>query len=126
MRERLLAWQWSLYPDGHRDRRNLAIHITTVPLFMVGTLTVVSAPWTSVWALLAGLAMMAFAVGAQGRGHRLESVEPVPFAGPIDVVSRLFLEQWVTFPRYVFSGGFGRAWRDSVTGRGTTSAPPRT
>lgn len=127
MRERLLTWQWSLYPDGHRDRRNLTIHIATVPLFMLGNLLVVSSPLTSWWSALVGLAATAFAVGAQGRGHRLESASPVPFAGPVDGVSRLFLEQWVTFPRYVLSGEFGRAWRDSATGGGgTTSARPRT
>jgi len=28
----LLAWQWSQYVPGHRDRRNLLVHILTVPV----------------------------------------------------------------------------------------------
>ena len=26
---------------------------------------------------------------------------------------RFFVEQWITFPRYVLSGGFSRAWREA-------------
>ena len=29
---------------------------------------------------------------------------------PGDVAARLFVEQWVTFPRYLVTGGFARAW----------------
>jgi uncharacterized membrane protein YGL010W len=112
MRERISSWQWSLYPEGHRDRRNLAIHIATVPVFMAGTLLFLTAPVTSVWAAPAGLAAMVLAMAAQGRGHRLETTAPVPFEGPLDVVSRIFVEQWLTFPRFVLSGGWARAWRD--------------
>jgi hypothetical protein len=42
-------------------------------------------------------------------------VRPVPFAGPVDVVSRIFAEQLITFPRFVLSGQFARAWRESGT-----------
>jgi hypothetical protein len=111
MRERILSWQWSLYPEGHRDRRNLAVHLATVPVFMTGTLLVLTAPMTSPWAAVAGVAAMFLAMAAQGRGHRGEASAPVPFEGPLDVVSRIFVEQWVTFPRFVLSGGFARAWR---------------
>ena len=41
----------------------------------------------------------------------LEKNPPVPFAGPLDVVARIFGEQWLSFPRYVLSGGFAKAWR---------------
>jgi hypothetical protein len=57
-------------------------------------------------------------MAVQGRGHRLEKNAPVPFRGPLDVLARIFVEQWVTFPRFVLSGGFARAWRatrDTVT-----------
>ena len=50
---------------------------------------------------------------AQGRTHRLERTAPSPFRGPGDVVARIFAEQWFTFPRFVASGGFARAWRAS-------------
>jgi hypothetical protein len=50
-------------------------------------------------------------IAAQGRGHKGEATRPVPFRGPLDVVARLFVEQWLTFPRYVLSGGFAQAWQ---------------
>jgi hypothetical protein len=54
---------------------------------------------------------MALSVALQGRGHRQEPVPPAPFTGPLNAVSRIFLEQWVTFPRFLFSGGWFRALR---------------
>ena len=106
----LVRWQWSLYPDGHRDRTNLAIHAVTVPMFMLGTITLLSSAAVGIGGLF-GLVPMIAAVAAQGRGHRMEKTAPVPFNGPLDVLGRLLVEQWVTFPRYVLSGEFARAWR---------------
>jgi hypothetical protein len=107
----LAAWQWRLYPDNHCTRNNLILHILTVPMFQLGTLTVLSAPWTGLWSAMVGLGSMAVAVIAQGKGHAQEAVKPVPFAGPFDAPRRIFLEQWFTFPRFVLSGGFSAAWR---------------
>lgn len=107
----LLSWQFSLYPDGHHDRANLVLHLLTVPLFMAGSVAVALA-WWSPWLAVAGLGAMVLVVAVQGRGHAREAKGPVPFAGPFDFVSRIFVEQWVTFPRFVASGGFARAWRD--------------
>jgi hypothetical protein len=109
----LVAWQWGLYPDGHRNRRNLMIHILTVPMFWTGTLAIVLAPLTTWWNIFAGVVFMALAMAAQGRGHKLEATPPVPFLGPADVLGRIFVEQWITFPRYVLSGGWARAWRSA-------------
>lgn len=62
----LIAWQWSLYPAGHTTRLNLLIHILTVPIFEIGTLTLLgSLAIAPVYALL-GLAMMVGAMAAQG------------------------------------------------------------
>ena len=115
MREpNLLAWQWSLYSDGHRDRRNLLVHILTVPLFISGTLTLLTAPLTrNLVQAACGLLAMVFAMVMQGRTHRLERQPPVPFEGPLDVAGRIFSEQWITFPRYVLSGRFFEAWRQA-------------
>jgi hypothetical protein len=107
----LLAWQWNLYPDNHRDRRNLLLHVLTVPLFQIGTLLLVTSPLSSLWSALPGALFMAGAVVAQGRGHKIEKAAPVPFRSPFDALARLFVEQWVTFPRFVLSGGFARVWR---------------
>jgi hypothetical protein len=57
----------------------------------------------------------------QAGGHRLEASAPAPFRGPLDVVVRIFAEQWVTFPRYVVTGGFFRAFR-AAEGSSATGA----
>jgi hypothetical protein len=119
-RDGLLVWQWSSYRDRHGDRTNLVIHVLTVPLFLAGTialpLAAITGPW---WLALAGLGAMIVAIALQGRGHRREAMAPAPFRGPLDVVARLFVEQWVTFPRYLLGGGLRRAWA------GVTPRAPR-
>jgi uncharacterized membrane protein YGL010W len=102
-----LAWQWSDYPAKHRSRLNLVIHIVAVPLFMLGCLAVVAgimkfAPPRMGW----GLVAMVVSVVLEGLGHRFEVEQPAPFAGFGDFVKRFFLEQWVTFPRFVLSGHY--------------------
>ena len=109
----LLAWQWSNYPGGHRDRRNLLVHALTVPVFQVGTVALLMSPFVSAWLAVFGAGAMAGTMVLQGRTHRLERKAPLPFRGPGDVVARILAEQWLTFPRYVASGGFGQAWQES-------------
>jgi hypothetical protein len=50
-------------------------------------------------------------IALQGRGHRGEPVPPVPFSSSGNALARIFLEQWITFPRFVLSGGWSRALR---------------
>jgi hypothetical protein len=114
----LLHWQWSIYAAGHRDRRNLLVHAATVPVFMSGTVALALAVVAGPWAAAAGAAAMVGAMVLQGRTHRLEATPPVPFRGPGDVVLRILAEQWITFPRFVLTGGFARSWRDAA-GPGT-------
>jgi len=109
--ESLLTWQYRLYPDAHRDRGNLIIHAVTQPLFVAGLAAAVASPLVGLWPLAGGIAAMVLALALQGRGHRREQTPPAPFRGPGDVVARLVVEQLVTFPRYVLSGGLARAWR---------------
>ncbi len=107
----LLAWQWSIYPQGHRNPVNLGLHLATAPLFLLGTVALLAAPLLT-WRLApVGLGGIVIAFAAQRRGHKGEVSPPRPFRGPLDLLARFFVEQWVTFPRYVLSGGFGRAWR---------------
>jgi hypothetical protein len=117
----LLAWQWSNYPAGHRDRRNLLVHALTAPVFQAGTVALLLSPFVSGWLAPVGLGAMAATITLQRRTHRLERKAPVPFRGPLDVVARFLAEQWLTFPRYVASGGFGRAWRESSVRTGSAS-----
>ncbi len=107
----LMAWQWGLYPDGHQDRTNLLLHIVTVPLFWGGLASLLASPLLGWRAAVAGLVGVVLAVAAQGRGHKRERTAPVPFQGPGDVISRLVVEQLVTFPRYVLSGRWWAAWK---------------
>ena len=107
----LLRWQWSLYADGHHNRRNLLVHAGTNPLFLAGTCALVASPLAGADFAGAGVGLMLATIMVQGSGHRLEKTAPVPFRGVGDLLARFFAEQWVTFPRFVLSGGFAAAWR---------------
>jgi hypothetical protein len=107
---RLLEWQWQGYPRYHGSRTNLLIHIVAVPLFLACNVALIAALLQGLLALaLVALAGMVLSLALQGRGHRLEDVPPEPFTGPGQAVARLFFEQWLTFPRFVLSGGWWRA-----------------
>jgi hypothetical protein len=112
MREHLLAWQWSDYSAKHQSRANLLLHIVAVPVFELGTLLVLyGIARRAPLAVLIGAVGAAVSIAVQGRGHRLESETPTAFDGPVDFVSRLFAEQWITFPRFVLSGAWYRNLR---------------
>ena len=109
IRPRLLEWQWSDYALKHRDRTNLVLHIVAVPLFDLATIVLlVAAVGGQPGPAALAVAAMIAAVVMQGRGHRKERSAPEPFTGPLDFVSRFVVEQWVTFPRFVLSGGWFR------------------
>ncbi len=111
MRQHLLQWQWELYPDGHTRRLTLAVHTITSPLFVSGTIMLLLWPIAGWHFGVAGLAFIASTVMLQGWTHKQENAKPVPFLGPFDFVSRFFVEQWVTYPRFVMSGKMFDAWR---------------
>ena len=105
----LLQWQWKDYGAYHQNRTNLLMHIVAVPLFMLGSILLMIALYLS-WPVLLviSIACIAVSLAVQGRGHKMEAVPPVPFESPANAMSRLLLEQWVTFPRFVLSGGWYR------------------
>ncbi len=112
MRTRLLAWQWSDYSAKHRDRGNLLLHIVVVPLFQLGTLALIyGAVAGRLGVAVLGVVAMVVSIVALGRGHHRERQTPTPFSGTDDVVTRLLIEQWVTFPRFVLSGQWYRNLR---------------
>ncbi|NVB78857.1 MAG: terminase [Kofleriaceae bacterium] len=115
MRNNLLSWQWQGYSVAHRDRRNLLLHLFTAPIFAAGLAMSLAAPLFAGWLALPGIAAMLAVLVVQGRGHRDEASAPVPFTGPADFVTRFVAEQLVTFPRFVLSGGFRRAWHATTT-----------
>jgi hypothetical protein len=57
-----------------------------------------------------GLVLMVLTVALQGAGHKSERVSAVPFRSPLDFLGRFFVESWINFPRFVFSGGWARAF----------------
>jgi hypothetical protein len=110
----LLRWQWQGYPRYHRSRVNLLMHIVVVPAFLLGNVALIAALWQGSWILGGfGVAATVASIVLQGAGHRREPVPPEPFRGPVNAVSRIVCEQWITFPRFVASGGWLRAWRQS-------------
>lgn len=110
----LLAWQWEGYARYHQSRHNLLLHILLVPMFLLGNLALIAGVIRMSWVVaIAGLSGMVVSMALQGRGHRGEPVPAVPFSSPANALSRIFLEQWVTFPRFVLSGGWSRALRNA-------------
>lgn len=109
MRENLLQWQWADYAAKHRNRTNLLIHILAVPLFELAAIGVIAgAAMRSLAMAIGALVALAVAFAAQGAGHKREAEQPTPFAGPADVVTRILAEQFITFPRFVLTGGWLR------------------
>ncbi|AGI25027.1 hypothetical protein H681_15795 [Pseudomonas sp. ATCC 13867] len=109
----LLAWQWRGYAANHRNPTNLALHILAVPLFILASVILVSG---LLRLHLSGVALGVIGIVAslaiQGRGHKLEEQPPEPFANRQDAIGRLLAEQFITFPRFVLSGAWWRAWRN--------------
>jgi hypothetical protein len=108
----LIQWQWEGYLRNHRAHANLMIHILAVPLFLVGNVTMIVAllRTSALWATT-GFICMVVSMVLQGRGHRMERDSPDPFTGVGNGAARIFLEQWITFPRFVLSGRWARALR---------------
>jgi Protein of unknown function (DUF962) len=105
----LLRWQWEGYSQYHRNRANLLLHVFVVPLFWLGTLLLIAAAVRLHWVYLAaGAGCSVVSVAVQGRGHKLEPVPPAPFTSPWNFLGRLVFEQWITFPRFLLSGGWQR------------------
>ena len=105
----LMAWQWRNYDANHRDRGNLLLHFVAVPAFIGATLALVSCLIHNFWfgAGFSFLVMVA-AFAIQAVGHKRESEAPVPFDGAGDFLGRVFVEQFITFPRFILSGGWLR------------------
>ena len=106
----LLRWQWEGYSTYHQSRANLLLHIVVVPLFLLGNVGLIVGllQGSLLLAILSPVAMLV-SVALQGKGHAKESEPSVPFSSPVNAISRIFLEQWISFPRFVLSGGWWKA-----------------
>lgn len=109
---KLIEWQWRGYSDNHQSRTNLMIHLFAVPLFIGATVLLLWALFTGNWLLAAATPVLwALSMALQGRGHKEESHQPEPFTSAGNAMARIFLEQHYTFPKYVITGGWYRAFR---------------
>ncbi|HLT99799.1 MAG TPA: terminase [Burkholderiaceae bacterium] len=111
----ILRTQWADYSRVHANGANLMVHALTAPVFMAGTVVFfwgfcALSPLLS----LGGVFAMIVAVVAQGWGHKKESQPPAPFTSRGNAIARIFLEQWVTFPRYVVHCSTRRLLRKNV------------
>ena len=107
----LVAWQWSIYSDSHRDHANLLVHILAVPMFWAGSAMLLYGIFTLSFArVVGGVALLLVSLLLQITGHKHEKFG-VPLAGPRDFATRLLTEQFVNFPRFVATGGW---WRNLV------------
>jgi uncharacterized membrane protein YGL010W len=112
MRRDLVQWQWEGYQNYHGSKLNLLIHILAVPAFILATVNVAWALLHAQWYFASfGVGSMMIAFMAQAVGHAAEKNPAVPFDGPLDAVTRIFVEQFFNFPRFVVSGGWWRAFR---------------
>ncbi|MBU3054939.1 Mpo1-like protein [Pseudomonas indica] len=108
-----LNWQWRGYATNHRHPTNLVLHLIAVPLFILSTLLLLTALFQlRLLPLLLGVIGLFAALALQQHGHRLEEHAPEPFLDRQDAVERLLMEQFVTFPRFLLSGGWWRAWKN--------------
>ena len=113
MRPNLVQWQRDVYPEVHSKRSTLLVHVVTVPIFVAATFGLLVAIVTlqPIQALLAVGTMVA-AFGVEGFMHKRE---PKSYAidGPADLLSRVFVEHFVTFWRFVLDGGWAKAYREA-------------
>ncbi|MCR9299293.1 terminase [Vibrio fluvialis] len=110
----MIEWQWSGYASFHQSRKNLMIHIVFVPMFIISFISFTrSLLGLELVSALSSLVIMALSFGLQGLGHRQEVNPAVPFTGFRNAVVRILLEQFYTFPRFVLTGKWYQALRDS-------------
>lgn len=108
----LLERQWNSYGKVHCSRLNLVIHIIAVPVFIVGTLAFFAAlAKLNVVVTMMSVFSVILAFGVQGFGHSKEGITAEPFTGIKQAIVRIFLEQFITFPRFVLSGGWYVAFK---------------
>jgi hypothetical protein len=86
------------YASVHQHWGNILIHVLSAPFFMAGTLIgslkFLSGDWLGV---IASIIVVVMAFALQGIGHKLEENAPLPFKGPLDMIRRIFAEQFYRF-----------------------------
>ncbi len=108
----LMSWQWRDYHQFHQSKVNLIIHVITTPIFILACLAMVFFALQLKWlAALGSLFLVFVAIGLQGFGHNKEENAPIPFDSASQAVKRILLEQFVSFPKYIWTGGVAKAMK---------------
>ncbi|NJM27201.1 MAG: DUF962 domain-containing protein [Pseudanabaena sp. RU_4_16] len=105
----LLQWQWNGYSEAHQNKSNLIVHIFAVPLFIAAIFGIAIAIFR--FSLLLGvisLTTIILSLALQKKGHSFEENQPPTFKGFWDFLLRLLAEQFITFPRFLFTGEWRR------------------
>jgi len=97
------------YATTHRHPTNLLLHLIAVPLFIVASLLLLGGLLgASLLPVVLGLIGLVAALALQRHGHKREEQRA---AADQECLQELLLEQFVTFPRFIFSGAWWRAWK---------------
>jgi hypothetical protein len=109
----LIEWQWADYSRTHSNKANLLIHIVGVPLFWWATIQALGGLFLMLLMVPGAFGMLFWALVSAGasafvqfRGDLMEANPPERFSSNKDALRRILAEQYVTFPRFVASGGW--------------------
>lgn len=104
---------WDTYRKHHQHPTNLLLHLLAVPLFILSSLVLlIGLLQLSFVAQTTGAIGLVAAVALQRHGHLYEAQQDDPADDSQEGLKQLLLEQFITFPRFVFSGEWWRAWRN--------------
>lgn len=99
------------YAQVHTHRTNLLIHLIAVPLFIAAHFGLIFGIVQQKPLLaLIWVGLIVVSLGIQRQGHALESKKPAPFRNGFNFVTRLYTEQFYTFPKFVLSCKFQENW----------------
>lgn len=106
----LLAWQWQGYHRYHQSKINIAIHLFAVPLFIAACISlIVSLVFFNLPLLFGSICTLLVAMVLQAVGHRQEPLAPEKFTGASNFILRLLFEQFITFPKFIWTSNITRS-----------------
>ena len=110
----MIKQQWADIGVIHSSRLNLIIHVFAVPTFIIGIVGLVYS-LVNLRIIEAGsfVLIMAVSLLVQSYGHSRENVRSAPFAGPVDALTRILIEQLINFPRFLLTGKWFATLRSS-------------
>lgn len=108
-----IGWQWKGYAKYHQNKGNLLVHVFAVPLIWFSVVMFVYGILKfSLVAVFLGFIAIFVSLILQNIGHKREQNPAVPFENKTDFLKRLLCEQFVTFPRFILTGGWSRNFKN--------------